>query len=246
MILILGLTSTKRKRTLGWNKVIASGRDEMDCEKKCELSVLDFEGYATVDRKVHPMEIKIANVLHRRGAKWGQVMEIFNDNNQEKHLERVVTLERMMLKRVVAEAISQIAFCAIGEISDDPHGSELELAKVIRRKRYEICAEIEAQEVMRMFPRGTSAAVVKVVEDTFRKIGKSKQVNIKKESADCMHETGTLPTSARGAGNCFAGAEGVVSTAGHESGAEQGAEAARVPRTIREFIRAVFHFCRVL
>ena len=151
----------------------------------------------------------------------------------------------MMLKRVVAEAISQIAFCVIAEISDYPRRSEIELAKEIKRKRYEICAEIEAQEVMRMFPRGTSAAVVKAVEDTFRKIGKSKQMDIKK-SADYVPETGTLPTSARGAGNCFAGAEGVVSTAGHESEAEQGAEAARVPRTIREFIKAVFHFCRVL
>ena len=173
-------------------------------------------------------------------------MKIFNDNNQEKHLEQVVTLERMMLKRVVAEAISQIAFCVIAEISDDPRRSEIELAKEIKRKRYEICAEIEAQEVMRMFPRGTSAAVVKAVEDTFRKIGKSKRMNAERKSADFMHETGTLPTSARGAGNCFAGAEGVVSTAGHESGAEQGAEAAHGPRTIREFIRAVFYFCRVL
>ena len=72
------------------------------------------------------------------------------------------------------------------------------------------------------------------------------RMNAERKSADFMHEIGTLPTSARGAGNCFAGAEGVVSTAGHESEAEQGAEAARVPRTIREFIKAVFHFCRVL
>ena len=69
----------------------------------------------------------------------------------------------------------------IAEIGDDPRRSEIELAaKEIKRERYEICAEIEAQEVMRMFPRGTSAAVVKVVEDTFRKIGKSKRMNIER------------------------------------------------------------------
>ena len=177
-------------------------------------------------------------------------MEIFNDNNQEKRLERIVTLERMMLKRVVAEAISQIAFCVIAEISDDPRRSEIELAKEIRRKRYEICAEIEAQEVMRLFPRGTSVAVVKAVEDTFRRIGKRKKHDHLyersfEEHLD-MHVFGTMPTGAEGIGSCCAGAEDVAGTEGHESAGEQGAEAARVPRTTREFIRAVFRFCRVL
>ena len=89
------------------------------------------------------------------------------------------------------------------------------------------------------------ALVVKAVEDTFRKIGRDKQANIGK-SVDHMHETGTLPTNARGAGSCSTGADVETGADGQESGCEQGADAARMPLTAREFARAVFRFCRVL
>ena len=128
----------------------------------------------------------------------------------------------------------------------------MELAKEIKRKRCEICAEVEAQEITRLFPRGASAAVAKAVKDTFRMIGEKKrnddgqQQKIVGESDDHVNDSGILPTGARGAGSSSAGADGVTGTEGHDSEREQGAEAARAPWTANEFVRAVFRFCRVL
>ena len=91
---------------------------------------------------------------------------------------------------------------------------------------------------------------MKAVKDTFRMIGeKVRNIDDQEtsgESINRMHEIGTFPTGARGAGNCSTGADDVTGTEGHGSGREQGADAARMPWTAQEFIRAVFRFCRVL
>ena len=144
-------------------RINAAGRDEQNLERKCELENIDYEGYAELNADIHPAEIKIANVLFRRGVPWMHTISVLGESHHERKLESEVLTELKLLKRNVAWYVSEFVFNSILQISRDPEANMRDLALEIIVRRHEIYNMLDEQEIMKEFPRGTGRSIVKAL-----------------------------------------------------------------------------------